>query len=471
MRLRVRQGPHQHRVELAVAPGQGGQRLLYLGDKVLVLGEGQVGQERSDRAGRLAHGQQTDRRRRQTMARLLLDALRQLPGPVRYLGILALGRFAQLRQTAATQGEQFRRRRFPRSEVLRAELGEQAADLVAVLGRPRPFADGGQQSVAVGVAPPGGPGVAADLAGDLVLALEVGGRRPFAGQLRQKLLNAMPRLDGQIRQQFNKYRDGFGVVGLRQGQSGAQTHARSWILEEMADGGDLVRRIDAAQGDAGGGTANGDRIVQAAQQRRLRLAVGSGDGGESGGDGPQHFGIVGERQVVQQRRGAAFGLALGQDAGGGGRQRRGRRTFQPAQAVGRAAGDLRLVEVVGGAAQDGHGERTQAEKFGRGQAALAVGRSGELAEQDAEVVRFDVGACARVEVGKESGAIAGQTGLVQRLLVVLVGHGSEGGARLRRRGFRPCGGHGDHDGKDRHSDTRLSQHVHLSSPCHLRRAR
>ncbi len=113
------------------------------------------------------------------------------------------------------------------------------------------------------------------------------------------------------------------------------------------------------------------------------------------------------------------------------------------QAVPGTAGEFGCLQVVGGTSESRHGERAESEELGGGETALLVGRSGELAEENAEAIGVDVGAGAGVEEGQQGGAVRGQTGVVQRLLVLLVDRGLGGPLTSGRsgrsgRGAREC---------------------------------
>ena len=191
-RRRLGQRTHQSGIELALPNRQPGERFLDLVAAVVLLGEGQIGQQRLGGAFGLAQRQQTHGHARQGTRRLALDAFDQLTSAVRYLQILAHHRFAQLRHGDTAQTKQFLENSFARREFVVAELADELLDVLPHLGRQRVFADEAEQRFAVAVAPPRFPGVAEDVAGDAVVAAELSDRRPT----RRRVWSETPRRVG-----------------------------------------------------------------------------------------------------------------------------------------------------------------------------------------------------------------------------------------------------------------------------------
>src|SRR6185437_979394 len=173
--------------------------------------------------------------------------------------------------TAPPQRKQFFDRDFSRGEG-GGQNADKPADFFTIQSGQRARSDGGEQRRPIDIAPPGGPGIAANLTSNFVLALKSHERSPFARELREELFDALALRSRQFGEQIDEDRDRFGIVCFRQRQRRAQAHTGDRIFQQLAKGrfgSHSRRRETGGQEEEYKPTHTEDLLTSPERQRRV----------------------------------------------------------------------------------------------------------------------------------------------------------------------------------------------------------
>jgi hypothetical protein len=228
----IGQRRQQRRIGFAVFQRKGSNGRLGVA-KGFLLGEGQVGQHGFHGFFGLAQAKQAEGRAGKPIRRLFFNSQDAALGPAGYFQIAVPERFLQERQDRPASRYQLHYRLFPHRISLVTQPANRILNLGQIIGTERAFLDHGQERGAIGIGPPGCPGIAVNFAGDLILNARTAGGRPVSRQIAQGLHHLASFADRQDCKKIDEDRHSGGIVRLDGCQRRLHADIGIGVLKEL----------------------------------------------------------------------------------------------------------------------------------------------------------------------------------------------------------------------------------------------